>query len=65
MDRVVNLCKKYLREAGKLRDAAALVLARTLTRPDFSSHLEDFLKWSVDIIVNSKSDELSEQFLVR
>lgn len=44
--RVLSMCKEYLHHPGVVRDMAALLLGRLLTRPDMKNALGDFLTWS-------------------
>ena len=48
--RITNLCKECLNNTGKLRDAAALVLSKLVTRPDLVKKglLTDTLAWLRD-----------------
>jgi hypothetical protein len=32
--RMINICKNYLSNSGKIREATAVLLAKLLTRPD-------------------------------
>ncbi|XP_028395379.1 tubulin-specific chaperone D-like [Dendronephthya gigantea] len=46
--RIIDLAKVYLNVVDKCRDAAALVIAKFVTRPDVKTqHLPDYLKWSL------------------
>jgi len=57
LDRIVNLGKNYLKDAGKTKDAAAILLSRALTRPDFGlKQLPSFLSWCNEIIADTSSD---------
>ncbi|GBG28544.1 Tubulin-specific chaperone D [Hondaea fermentalgiana] len=48
---VTDLCKAFLNDSGATREAAAICLARLLTRPDMESvHLEGFLNWAADTL---------------
>mmetsp|Transcript_1258 Transcript_1258/g.3080 ORF Transcript_1258/g.3080 Transcript_1258/m.3080 type:complete len:1481 (+) Transcript_1258:335-4777(+) len=48
---VMDLCKTFLNDSGATREAAAICLARLLTRPDMeSAHLESFLSWAADTL---------------
>eukprot|EP01118_Nematostelium_gracile_P009560 TRINITY_DN3239_c0_g2_i2.p1 TRINITY_DN3239_c0_g2~~TRINITY_DN3239_c0_g2_i2.p1 ORF type:complete len:487 (-),score=117.12 TRINITY_DN3239_c0_g2_i2:469-1929(-) len=59
LERIIDLSKKFLSDAGKTREAASILLSRALTRPDFSSkHLEDFLKWSDQILTSDTKNSL-------
>ncbi|KAF6263485.1 armadillo-type protein [Scenedesmus sp. NREL 46B-D3] len=43
--RIMRLCQAYLQHPGAVREMAALLLARLLTRPDMAAALADFLQW--------------------
>jgi len=48
---VTELCKRYLSDSGPCREAAAICLARLLTRPDMEAvHLEQFLNWATNAL---------------
>jgi len=42
----MDLYKGHLSSPGSIRDMAALLLGRLLTRPDLQPALDDFLQWS-------------------
>jgi hypothetical protein len=45
-DKMITEARNCLNDAGKVRDGAAVFLARILTRPDMTKHqLPEFLKW--------------------
>ncbi len=47
--RIVNACQSYLADPGPVREAAAVCLARLLTRPDTDARRVDaFMRWSND-----------------
>ncbi len=42
----MDMYKGHLSSPGSIRDMAALLLGRLLTRPDLQPALDDFLQWS-------------------
>eukprot|EP01114_Cavostelium_apophysatum_P022917 TRINITY_DN8458_c0_g1_i1.p1 TRINITY_DN8458_c0_g1~~TRINITY_DN8458_c0_g1_i1.p1 ORF type:complete len:441 (+),score=70.98 TRINITY_DN8458_c0_g1_i1:34-1323(+) len=57
IDRIVSLGKSYLRDSGKTREAAAILLSRALTRPDFGlKQLPAFLAWCNEVITAEAKD---------
>lgn len=68
IERVVELGKSYLKDSGKTRDAAAILVSRVLTRfveckflndvfrPDCSKYLSDFLAWGDQVLSSSSQD---------
>ena len=51
LPQLISTCQGYLADAGPVRDAAALCLAKLLTRPDTeSSALTDFLQWAASAL---------------
>ncbi|KAJ3219334.1 hypothetical protein HK099_004731 [Clydaea vesicula] len=51
---IVNLCKSFLEKAGKEQEAAALVLARILTRKDtVHIKLKEYIEWVLDQLSNN------------
>lgn len=51
--RMIKEAKNYLRDSGKSREAAALFLAKLLTRPDMDHELVEFLKWANQTLVDA------------
>ena len=51
MLRILALCQdSYLRDPGIVRDRAAFLLAKLLTRPDMPLALQKFLVWATDAL---------------
>ena len=51
VDRIISVCKTYLRDSGPARNAAALCLSKLLTRPDMEArHLDEFLTWANTVV---------------
>lgn len=50
---MIKEAKNYLRDSGKSREAAALFLAKLLTRPDMDNELIDFLKWANQTLIDA------------
>eukprot|EP00959_Pyramimonas_sp_CCMP1952_P246525 5152615-Pyramimonas_sp.AAC.1 len=55
-ERMASVCKEYLSESGLVRDMAAVVLGRLLTRPDMRSLLEGFSTWALAALEADPSD---------
>lgn len=54
VDRLISVCKMYLRDSGPSRNAAALCLSKLLTRPDMEArHLSEFLIWANTVVTAS------------
>ena len=54
VDRIIAVCKMYLRDSGPVRNAAALCLSKLLTRPDMEArHLTEFLVWANSVVAAS------------
>jgi len=51
--RMINEAKNYLRDSGKSREAAALFLAKLLTRPDLDNDLVEFMKWANQTLIDA------------
>ncbi|CAB3999614.1 tubulin-specific chaperone D [Paramuricea clavata] len=50
-ERILDFAKVYLNVVDKCRDAAALVIAKFVTRPDVKTrYLPEFLTWSLDYL---------------
>ena len=61
VDRIVSVCKMYLRDSGPIRNAAALCLSKLLTRPDMEArHLSEFLVWANSVVAASVPSFSSE-----
>ncbi|KAL6757954.1 armadillo-type protein [Haematococcus lacustris] len=60
--KIMDLCMAYLQHPGSVRDMAALLLGRLLTRPDQGPALKDFLDWSAGALKSDNS--LTTPFLV-
>ncbi|KAG2492086.1 hypothetical protein HYH03_009582 [Edaphochlamys debaryana] len=43
--RILDMCKDYLHRPGGVREMAAVVLGRLLTRPDMAGAFSEFLDW--------------------
>ena len=56
------MCRAYLARPGGVRDMAALVAGRLLTRPDTSPALQEMVAWAA-LTLTSCSEELAP-FLV-
>ena len=57
VDRIISVCKMYLRDSGPARNAAALCLSKLLTRPDMEArHLTEFLVWANSVVAASVDD---------
>ena len=55
VDRIISVCKLYLRDSGPVRNAAALCLSKLLTRPDMEArHLTEFLVWANSVVAASE-----------
>ncbi len=53
VDRILEVAKGYLRVTDKSRDAAALLLAKFVSRPDVKKlKMAEFLDWSM-IVLNT------------
>mmetsp|Transcript_4041 Transcript_4041/g.3867 ORF Transcript_4041/g.3867 Transcript_4041/m.3867 type:complete len:1193 (-) Transcript_4041:55-3633(-) len=54
--RFLDLGKKFLEHTGRPRDAAGMMIAKLLTRPDIlrKGYLEEFIDWSVTIIKSAQ-----------
>ena len=50
MKRMINICKTYLSNSGKIREGTAILLAKLLTRPDVVKAGE------TDLILNYLAD---------
>ncbi|XP_062507532.1 tubulin-specific chaperone D-like [Corticium candelabrum] len=60
VDRMLELAKRYLQVTDKSRDAAALLLAKFVTRPDMSRRrLPEVLNWLLHILMNSDCQTMS------
>lgn len=56
--RILRLCQdEYLSDPGIVRDRAAYLLARLLTRPDMPVALADFLDWATDALRRAGRDD--------
>ena len=54
VDRIISVCKMYLRDSGPVRNAAALCLSKLLTRPDMEArHLTEYLVWANSVVAAS------------
>ena len=70
--RILDLCQsRYLSDPGIVRDRAAYLLARLLTRPDMPKALARFLDWAADALARAGDSDRSDaaeaqeaQFLV-
>lgn len=54
--RFINLGKRFLEHTGRPRDAAGIMIAKLLTRPDIlrKGYLEEFIDWSIHIVVSAQ-----------
>ncbi len=52
----MRICKEYLKDPAKPRDAAAILISRALTRPDSKDHdqLLQFFKFCQGVIAEGK-----------
>jgi hypothetical protein len=56
--RITSLCKGYLSDPGAVREAAAVCLARLLTRPDMDrAHLRTYVAWAADTLAACTAKE--------
>ena len=56
--RILRLCQdEYLSDPGIVRDRAAYLLARLLTRPDMPVALANFLDWATDALRRAGRDD--------
>jgi hypothetical protein len=64
--RIIALCQdSYLRDPGIVRDRAAFLLAKLLTRPDMPLALQKFLAWATDALGGqSEYTEQEKMFIV-
>ncbi|KAF5833815.1 armadillo-type protein [Dunaliella salina] len=62
VSKLMDICKDYLRHPGGMREMAALILGRLLTRPDMATPLADFVAWSKEAL--SCTDSVQAPFLV-
>uniref|UniRef100_A0A7S3QWP0 Tubulin-specific chaperone D n=1 Tax=Dunaliella tertiolecta TaxID=3047 RepID=A0A7S3QWP0_DUNTE len=62
VSKLMDICKDYLRHPGGMREMAALILGRLLTRPDMATPLADFVSWSKEAL--SCTDSVQAPFLV-
>ena len=64
--RILALCQdSYLRDPGIVRDRAAFLLAKLLTRPDMPLALQKFLVWATDALGGqSEYSEQEKMFIV-
>ncbi|EFJ45543.1 hypothetical protein VOLCADRAFT_94333 [Volvox carteri f. nagariensis] len=60
--RILNLCQEYLHHPGGVREMAAVVLGRLLTRPDMGSAMAEFLEWCPGAV--GGVDPLRQPFLL-
>ncbi|GBG59017.1 hypothetical protein CBR_g24365 [Chara braunii] len=60
VDRMVAIAKHYLGCQGVMRDMAAVLLSRLLTRPDMKVALKSFVAWAHAIIVAVQGDDPSD-----
>ena len=57
---IIAVGKQYLCDAGPTAKAAAVCLARLLTRLDMEdSHLTDFMEWASAVIIDSQSSDVT------
>jgi hypothetical protein len=61
---LVHECKHCLGEPGVTRDAAAVTLAKLLTRPDMSPGRTAFVEWSIKALQGDVRDSGAETFLI-
>ena len=52
MYRISGMCRAYLAAPGGVRDMAALVAGRLLTRPDTGPALHELVAWAVDTLTS-------------
>ncbi len=56
IDRVLGVAKLYLRVSDKSRDAAALLLAKFVSRPDVKRlKMAEFMGWSMSVLQSADS----------
>ena len=55
-EELIDLCKSFLSTPGNLRDMAALLLSRLLSRKDMKAHLLNFCQWCVAQVLKSDLD---------
>mmetsp|Transcript_3749 Transcript_3749/g.23580 ORF Transcript_3749/g.23580 Transcript_3749/m.23580 type:complete len:1267 (-) Transcript_3749:1594-5394(-) len=55
-EELIEICKNFLSTPGNLRDMAALLLSRLLSRRDMKAHLLNFCRWCVTQVLNSDLD---------
>lgn len=61
---IITLCKKYLAVTDKSRDAAAVLIARFVTRPDMKDEwLPHFLEWGLEHLRSEDAHSIQGAFL--
>ena len=63
VSKLMNLCQEYLYHPGTVRDMAALLLGRMLTRPDMNAALGVFITW-VEEALGGVKESLDAMFVV-
>eukprot|EP00854_Cymbomonas_tetramitiformis_P010531 gene10531-12462_t len=56
VERIVQVSQDFLSDPGKVRDMAAVVLSKLLTRPDMGALLHTFLDWAFEVLASDKQD---------
>lgn len=65
VESIITICKQYLKDAGPTREAAAVCLARLLTRPDMEQvHIVEFLHFAVEILKEYMEERECDKFLM-
>jgi hypothetical protein len=60
VDRILELAKKYVKVSDKPRDAAALLLAKFMTRPDMTlQKLPEVLDWLLQLLLSANCEVMS------
>ncbi|KAJ3682191.1 hypothetical protein LUZ60_014764 [Juncus effusus] len=62
VERILEMSKDYLANAGPMRSISGLLLARLLTRPDMSNTFDSFMSWSHDVLLSVKDDDFEDEF---